>query len=135
MMERLGIDTEEHFFREDFEDIVNFNTPETLNALGFATSDIAEMGLAEIAKTVMSLEKQNRIIAENQNSDYNKVKENQTERSLENDRTDLHDAGGLQAPEPENAGAAGEAARAAVCAGQRRLNLLGLFVDRNGHNL
>jgi len=56
MMERLGIDTEEHFFREDFEDIVNFNTPETLNALGFATSDIAEMGLAEIAKTVMSLE-------------------------------------------------------------------------------
>ena len=55
MMERLGIDTEEYFFREDFEDIVNFNTPETLNALGFATSDIAEMGLAEIAKTVMSL--------------------------------------------------------------------------------
>ncbi len=96
MMERLGIDTEEHFFREDFEDIINFNTPETLNALGFATSDIAEMGLAEIAKTVMSLEKQNRIIAENQNSDYNKVKENQTERSLENDRTDLHDAGRLQ---------------------------------------
>lgn len=33
------------------------------------------------------------------------------------------------------AGAAGEAARAAVCAGQRRLNLLGLFVDRNGHDL
>ena len=39
-MERLGIDTEEYFFREDFEDIINFNTPETLNALGFATSDI-----------------------------------------------------------------------------------------------
>ena len=33
------------------------------------------------------------------------------------------------------AGATGEAARAAVCAGQRRLNLLGLFVDRNGHDL
>ena len=95
MMERLGIDTEEYFFREDFEDIVNFNTPQTLNALGFATSDIAEMGLAEIAKTVMSREKQNRIIAENQNPDYNIVKENQTERSLENDRTDLHDAGRL----------------------------------------
>ena len=107
MMERLGIDTEEHFFREDFEDIVNFNTPETLNALGFATSDIAEMGLAEIAKTVMSLEKQNRIIAENQNSDYNKVKENQTERSLENDRTDLHDAGRLQTAQSDLTGAAG----------------------------
>ena len=107
MMERLGIDTEEHFFREDFEDIVNFNTPETLNALGFATSDIAEMGLAEIAKTVMSLEKQNRIIVENQNPDYNIVKENQTERSLENDRTDLHDAGRLQTAQSDLTGAAG----------------------------
>ena len=107
MMERLGIDTEEHFFREDFEDIVNFNTPETLNALGFATSDIAEMGLAEIAKTVMSLDKQNRIIVENQNPDYNIVKENQTERSLENDRTDLHDAGRLQTAQSDLTGAAG----------------------------
>lgn len=107
MMERLGIDTEEHFFREDFEDIVNFNTPETLNALGFATSDIAEMGLAEIAKTVMSLEKQNRIIVEKQNPDYNIVKENQTERSLENDRTDLHDAGRLQTAQSDLTGAAG----------------------------
>ena len=107
MMERLGIDTEEYFFREDFEDIVNFNTPQTLNALGFATSDIAEMGLAEIAKTVMSREKQNRIIAENQNPDYNIVKENQTERSLENDRTDLHDAGRLQTAQSDLTGAAG----------------------------
>ena len=107
MMERLGIDTEEYFFREDFEDIVNFNTPQTLNALGFATSDIAEMGLAEIAKTVMSREKQNRIIVENQNPDYNIVKENQIERSLENDRTDLHDAGRLQTAQPDLTGAAG----------------------------
>lgn len=61
MMERLGIDTEEYFEREDFEDIINFNTPGTLNALGFATNDIAEMGLTEIAKTVMSLERQNSV--------------------------------------------------------------------------
>lgn len=106
-MERLGIDTEEHFFREDFEDIINFNTPETLNALGFATSDIAEMGLAEIAKTIMSLEKQNRIIAETRNSDYNVVKENQTERSLENDRIDLHDAGRLQTAQSDRTGSVG----------------------------
>lgn len=106
MMERLGIDTEEYFFREDFEDIVNFNTPETLNALGFATSDIAEMGLAEIAKTVMSLERENRIIAEKPKYDYNVV-ENKTERSLDNDRTDLHDAGRLQTAQPDLTGAAG----------------------------
>ena len=29
---------------DDFRDVTNFNTQETLNALGFATSDIAEMG-------------------------------------------------------------------------------------------
>jgi len=106
MMGRLGIDTEEYFFREDFEDIVNFNTPETLNALGFATSDIAEMGLAEIAKTVMSLERENRIIAEKPKSDYNVV-ENKTERSFDNDRIDLHDAGRLQTAQPDLTGAAG----------------------------
>ena len=60
-----------------------FNTPEMINAVGFATSDIAEMGLTEIARTINALEKQNRIIAETRNSDYNVVKENQTERSLE----------------------------------------------------
>ena len=107
MMERLGIDTEEYFYREDFEDIVNFNTPETLNALGFATSDIAEMGLAEIAKTVMSLERENRIIAEKPKSDYNVVENKETERSFDNDRTDLHEAGRLQTAQPDLTGAAG----------------------------
>jgi len=107
IMARLGMDTAQYFEREDFEDIINFNTPQTLNALGFATSDIAEMGLAEISKTVMSLEKQNRIIAENRKPDYNVVKENQTERSPNNDRTDLHDAGRLQTAQPDITGAAG----------------------------
>ena len=83
MMERLGIDTEEYFEREDFEDIINFNTPGTLNALGFATSDIAEMGLTEIAKTVMSLERQNRIIAENRKPDYNIGRNQNTEAPVQ----------------------------------------------------
>lgn len=30
---------------EDFADIVNFNTPAMINAIGVATSDIAEMGV------------------------------------------------------------------------------------------
>ena len=109
MMERLGIDTEEYFEREDFEDIINFNTPGTLNALGFATSDIAEMGLTEIAKTVMSLERQNRIIAENRKSDYNIGRNQNTERSPQNERTDIHDAGRLQTAQFGTAGTAGSA--------------------------
>ena len=42
LMSRCGLDTNEHFDREDFEDIINFNTPATINALGIATSDISE---------------------------------------------------------------------------------------------
>ena len=103
LMERLGLETEEYFEREDFADVINFNTPATLNALGFATSDIAEMGLAEISKTVMSLERENRTIAEKTNADYNIGKEN-NERSSEYERTDLHDAGRLQTAEPDLAG-------------------------------
>lgn len=45
LMSRLGLDTEGFFEPDDFRGAVNFTTPETLNALGFATSDIAEMGL------------------------------------------------------------------------------------------
>ena len=109
MMERLGIDTEEYFEREDFEDIINFNTPGTLNALGFATSDIAEMGLTEIAKTVMSLERQNRIIAENRKPDYNIGRNQNTERSPQNERADIHDAGRLQTAQSDLTGTAGSA--------------------------
>lgn len=45
LMSRCGLDTSEHFDREDFEGIINFNTPATINALGIATSDISEMAL------------------------------------------------------------------------------------------
>ena len=107
LMERLGLDAENYFEREDFADVINFNTPATLNALGFATSDIAEMGLAEISKTVMSLERQNRIIAEKPNADYNIDKENNDERSFQNERTDLHNAGRLQTAQPDLAGTTG----------------------------
>ena len=107
LMERLGLDAENYFEREDFADVINFNTPATLNALGFATSDIAEMGLAEISKTVMSLERQNRIIAENPNADYNIDKENNDERSFQDERTDLYNAGRLQTAQPDLAGTTG----------------------------
>ena len=100
IMTRLGIDTEPYFNDDDFRDIVNFNTQEALNALGFATSDIAEMGLSEISKTVLALNRQNRIIAENRQSEYTNSIIN-TERSLNNGRTDIHNAGRLPASEPD----------------------------------
>ena len=106
MMSRLGVDTGGYFELDDFRDVTNFNTQETLNALGFATSDIAEMGLTEISKTITALNRQNRIIVGQDRNEYNKV-ENNDERSLDNERTDLHDGGRLQPSEPETSTAAG----------------------------
>ena len=105
MMSRLGVDTDGYFELDDFRDVTNFNTQETLNALGFATSDIAEMGLTEISKTITALNRQNRIIVGQDRNEYNKV-ENNDERSLDNERTDLHDGGRLQPSEPETSTAA-----------------------------
>ena len=50
VLTRLGINANEYFSREDFEGVVNFNTTETLNALGYATSDITEIALNEVSK-------------------------------------------------------------------------------------
>ena len=106
MMSRLGVDTDGYFELDDFRDVTNFNTQETLNALGFATSDIAEMGLTEVSKTITALNRQNRIIVGQDRNEYNKVEYND-ERSLDNERTDLHDGGRLQPSEPETSTAAG----------------------------
>ena len=106
MMSRLGVDTDGYFELDDFRDVTNFNTQETLNALGFATSDIAEMGLTEISKTITAFNRQNRIIVGQDRNEYNKV-ENNDERSLDNERTDLHNGGRLQPSEPETSTAAG----------------------------
>ena len=105
LMSRLGLDTEGFFEPDDFRGAVNFTTPETLNALGFATSDIAEMGLAEIARTITALDRQNRIIAGNRKADYNIGREN-NERSFENGRDQIYNAGRLSASQTDNAGTA-----------------------------
>ena len=105
MMTRLGIDSGEYFEADDFRDVTNFNTQDTMNALGFATSDIAEMGLTEISKTVMALNRQNRIIEANRQSEYNKdIKD---ERSSDYERDNIYDGRGLQSSEPDSARTAG----------------------------
>ena len=110
LMSRLGLDTEGFFEPDDFRGAVNFTTPQTLNALGFATSDIAEMGLTEISRTITALDRQNRIIAGNGKADYNIGREND-ERSFGNERDQIYNAGRLQSAEPDNAGAAGSELR------------------------
>lgn len=58
LMVRCGLDPAGTFEDEDFRDVLNFNTPETLNALGVATGDISQMCLSEISRTVLALQRQ-----------------------------------------------------------------------------
>ena len=99
LLTRLGIDADEYFDREDFEGAVNFNTVESLNAIGYSTSDIAEIALNEVSKTVLSLEKENRIIAKSEKTEYTEsVKEN--ERSVsKNDGDHIQERGRSSASE------------------------------------
>ncbi|MCM1295927.1 MAG: DEAD/DEAH box helicase family protein [Muribaculaceae bacterium] len=105
IMARLGLEPTDYFGNEDFTELWEFNTPEVLNAVGLATSDIAEMALTEVSLTIHALDRQNRIIAENRVPQYNEP-EIKTERSSDHERDQLHDAGRLSASEPEAAGAA-----------------------------
>ena len=93
LMTRLGIDTEMYFDDDDFRNVVNFNSDDTLNALGVATSAIAEMGLSEISKTVFALNRQNRTFAENRQPEYTNDRNN--ERSFEDGNSRIHNAGRL----------------------------------------
>lgn len=92
ILSRLGVSADQYFGREEFAGAVNFNTPETLNAVGFATSDIAEIALNEVSKTVLSLEKSDRRIAKPQQVGYTET-EIKNERSVSNDRTHIQNRG------------------------------------------
>lgn len=103
VLTRLGFDAKEYFDRTDFQAVVNFNTPDTLNALGFATSDISQMVLSEIGKTVKSLEKENRTFAEKTQNVYTKA-ENKNERSADNGTVRLHSSGRSSDTESDSPG-------------------------------
>lgn len=103
LISRCGLDTNEFFDREDFADIVNFNTPATINAIGIATSDIAEMALREISQSVRNVQiaekDQNRTFAQRTQAQYDKGRQ-QPERSEYNERNHLQQTGGLSYSRP-----------------------------------
>ena len=57
LMTRLGLRADDYFSPDEFAHVYEFNTPPTINALGIATSDIAEMGLREISRTVIQAQR------------------------------------------------------------------------------
>ena len=103
LISRCGLDTNEFFDREDFADIVNFNTPATINAIGIATSDIAEMALREISQSIrnvqMAEKDQNHTFAQRTQAQYDKGRQ-QPERSEYNEQNHLQQTGGLSYSRP-----------------------------------
>ena len=103
LISRCGLDTNEFFDRDDFADIVNFNTPATINAIGVATSDIAEMALREISQSIrnvqMAEKDQKRTFAQRTQAQYDKGRQ-QPERSEYNEQNHLQQTGGLSYSRP-----------------------------------
>ena len=101
VLQRLGINADNVFEREDFPHIMNFNTPETLSVLGNAVSSISEETLRGISETIRAEireEMQNRKnFAENKNAVYNESKENTQTKT--NERTDSYDRDNLHGSE------------------------------------
>ena len=89
----------------DFSSLFNFNTRETVNALGIATSDMAEMVLKEIALTVRNIQKrerqQNHTVDKPQEAGYpvNEQETSEPERSFAYE-SDIPQRGRLQSAQP-----------------------------------
>ena len=132
LISRCGLDTNEFFDRDDFADIVNFNTPATINAIGIATSDIAEMALREISQSIrnvqMAEKDQNRTFAQRTQAQYDKDRQ-QPERSEYNERNHLQQTGGLSYSRPNITD------RARASAWQVRFDAQGLFGEAQASDL
>ena len=115
LLTRCGIDPAEYFTEDDFRDIADFSTPETLNALGTATGDIGQMCFSVISRTVLPLQRQAQretgTFAPVPNIQYSETENRTTtpERSENHERTDLHDAERIPTARSASAPGAGNA--------------------------
>ena len=110
LMTRLGLRADDYFSPDEFAHVYEFNTPPTINALGIATSDIAEMGLREISRTVMQAQR-DQFFANREKSRYDDhTEQHETGRERSKQYGDhLQDAGWLSGAEPADAADAGGA--------------------------
>ena len=108
LLTRLGLPADEYFSPDEFAHVYEFNTPTTINALGIATSDIAEMGLREISRTVMQAQR-DQFFANREKSRYDDhTEQHETGRERSKQYGDhLQDAGWLSGAEPADAADAG----------------------------
>ena len=110
LMTRLGLRADDYFSPDEFAHVYEFNTPPTINALGIATSDIAEMGLREISRTVMQAQR-DQFFANREKSRYDDhTEQHETGRERSKQYGDhLQDAERLSGAEPADAAGTGGA--------------------------
>ena len=90
LLSRCGMQPGDYFEHEDFLNVFDFNTPQTVAALGTAISQSSDLVLRQIEVTIKNYER-----------------EKLAERSESHERTDLHPQRGLSdsRPEPDRAAA------------------------------
>ena len=105
MLSRCNIDPNKYIAKTEYAEISKFNNQNIITILGTAISDMAEVGLREIARTVDNLQKEeknrNRTFAENQKQRYSNNKE-RNEGGIENGENRIHESRGLQHTKPSN---------------------------------
>ena len=84
LLSRCGMQPGDYFEHEDFLNVFDFNTPQTIAALGTAISQSSELVLRQIEVTIKNYER-----------------EKIAERSESHERTDLYPQRGLSDPRPE----------------------------------
>ncbi|MGL6200421.1 MAG: SNF2-related protein [Lachnospiraceae bacterium] len=90
LMYRCGLDLNRYFEDEDFQCIFDFNTPETVTALGTAVSELSEQVLREIGVVIRNYERQKAV-----------------ERNVPHGEIDIHSSRGLSDSERDTERTAG----------------------------
>ena len=101
LVKRCGLDTSIYFTNEDFVNVRNFNTIDTVTALGTATSTLSEQILMNIGRTVRDFD---RAFYQKQQLSHT-IEKKPTERSQQHEqskqRTGLHTERGLSDSQPD----------------------------------
>lgn len=106
MIKRCGLNPNDYFTNEDFTPILVFDSYETINRLGVATSEISEMGIREIYNTIKKLRinEINKIRTFDIDKDlsYDVSESRETVERRNNDEYNLHTQRGLRDTRPSD---------------------------------
>jgi N12 class adenine-specific DNA methylase len=95
IMARCGLDASEYFDEEDFQQILKFNTPDMVNALGAATADLSGQVLRDIQLVIRKYERVQAHTADLSANRQERSEQNYDRNREADDRSYLQPSGGL----------------------------------------